>query len=477
MSSSVAVKGDQRPRVELVPAFVDSQADDAAFFASAYGLTPDDWQAHVLEAWLAERSDGKWAAARCGLAVPRQNGKNALLEVRELYGVVALGERFLHTAHEVKTARKAFQRLAGFFDNERQWPEMATLVKEIRRTNGQEAIVLNNGGSVEFVARSRGSGRGYTVDVLVCDEAQELTDEHLEALLPTISSAPTRNPQTILTGTPPPPGTTANVFVRMRTDAHEGASDRLSWHEWSAAEDYDPDDPQEWARNNPALGSRLNEEVVRTEREQMSDDGFARERLGVWDTNRRHAVIDPDLWASLANGQSQPGTDVAFAVDIPPERKSAAIAVASLRADGIMHVELTEKERHPGTAWVPERLVELVEKWGGSVVLDPASPAGSLIPALTKAGIEPVLIGSRELAQACGAFYDLIAQKQLRHINQPPLNTAADAARKRTVGDAWAWHRRDTSADISPLVAATLAAHQAAKAPTKKKRSGKAAFY
>lgn len=477
MSSSVAVKGDQRPRVELVPSSVDCQADDAAFFASSYGLTPDPWQLHVLEGWLAERSDGKWAGARAGLAVPRQNGKNAVLEIRELYGIVALGERFLHTAHEVKTARKAFQRLSGFFDNERQWPELAALVKEIRRTNGQEAIVLTNGGSVEFVARSRGSGRGYTVDVLVCDEAQELTDEHLEALLPTISSAPTGNPQTILTGTPPPPGSTAEVFARMRSDAHSEASDRLVWHEWSAGEDYDPDDPEEWARNNPSLGARLHEEVVLTEREQMSDDGFARERLGVWDTNRRHAVIDPDLWASLADGQSEPGEVVAFAVDIPPERKSAAIAIASLRADGVMHVELTEKEKNPGTAWVPDRLVELVARWGGSVVLDPASPAGSLIPALTRAGVEPILIGTRELTQGCGAFYDLVAQKKLRHLNQAPLNIAVDAGRKRSVGDSWAWHRRDTSADISPLVAATLAAHQASKAPTTKKRSGRAAFY
>jgi hypothetical protein len=32
---------------------------------------------------------------------------------------------------------------------------------------------------VEFIARSKGSGRGFTVDVLVCDEAQDLADEEL----------------------------------------------------------------------------------------------------------------------------------------------------------------------------------------------------------------------------------------------------------------------------------------------------------
>ena len=110
--------------------------------------------------------------------------------MRELFGIVQLGEKFLHTAHEVKTARKAFLRLASFFENTRKWPELADLVKDIRRTNGQEAIVLTNGGSVEFVARSKGSGRGFTVDVLVCDEAQELSDDALEALMPTTSAAP-----------------------------------------------------------------------------------------------------------------------------------------------------------------------------------------------------------------------------------------------------------------------------------------------
>src|SRR5688572_20060897 len=108
MSSSVGVLlGGQSPRVEAGPERADSHADDAAFFASAYGLTPDPWQMRVLAAWLGETTGGRWSAPRAGLAVPRQNGKNALLEVRELYGMVALGEKFLHTAHEVKTARKA----------------------------------------------------------------------------------------------------------------------------------------------------------------------------------------------------------------------------------------------------------------------------------------------------------------------------------------------------------------------------------
>src|SRR5699024_9206431 len=133
------------------------------------------------EAWM-RRKGGRWAAGRWGLAVPRQNGKNGVLEAVELYFMAVLGLKILHTAHEVKTARKAFIRIASFFENERKYPELAGMVKEVRKTNGQEAIVLHNGGSVEFIARSKGSGRGFTVDVLVCDEAQEYSEDAQAAL-------------------------------------------------------------------------------------------------------------------------------------------------------------------------------------------------------------------------------------------------------------------------------------------------------
>lgn len=60
------------------------------------------------------------------------------------------------------------------------------------------------------------------------------------------------------------------------------------------------------------------------------------------------------------------------------------------------------------------------------------------------------------MAHACGTFYDLAIDLRLRHLDQPVLNSALGAARKRNLGDAWAWHRRDLT-DISPLVACTLA--------------------
>lgn len=62
----------------------------------------------------------------------------------------------------------------------------------------------------------------------------------------------------------------------------------------------------------------------------------------------------------------------------------------------------------------------------------------------------------RELAQACGQYYDRAQNGTLRHLGQAPLDTAG-GAKKRDLGDAWAWTRRSEGTDVSPLVSSTYA--------------------
>lgn len=426
----------------------------------------------VLRAWMGVRPDGQWAARRCGLAVPRQNGKNGILEVRELFGMVVLGEKFLHTAHEVKTARKAFHRLASFFENVRDFPELAALVTEIRKTNGQEAIVLANGGSCEFVARSKGSARGFTVDVLVVDEAQELTEEAIEALLPTISAAPLGNPQQIYTGTPPGPKANGEIFTRVRSDGHEGKDKNLAWHEWSCEADADLDDPANLAASNPGLGIRVHRDVTDAERGTLSDAGYGRERFGMWDEAGGNRVIGADTWAGRADEASKPTGRFALAVDVSPDRAVSSVSLAGQRDDGEWHVELDEQRN--GVGWLLEYIVARCERNDiRAVVIDGASPAASIIDALLARKIKVTTTSAREMAQACGSFYDGVMEGWLWHIDQPQLNSALGAARKRALGDAWAWNRKSASSDITALVACNLALWGAQSSTVKRpSRSG-----
>lgn len=457
----------------LVPRAARSDADDAAFLSSGYGLSPDPWQFEVLTAWLGVRPDGKYAALRCGLSLSRQNGKNALLEMRELFGLIVLGEKILHTAHEVRSARLAFRRLLRVFDNEARYPEMFALVADIRRTNGQEAIELKTGATIEFGARSKGAQRGNTVDVLVVDEAQEMTEEAADALLPTTASAPLGNPQHIWTGTPPGPKANGDLFARIRAEGIEGKDKRISWHEWSCEPDADLDDPVSWAAANPAIGTRLQWDVAVMERGTLSDDGFGRERLGMWAEASSNRVIDATTWRACADTGSVAQGRLALAVDVNPDRTMASVSVAGQRADDLWHVEMDEQREGPPD-WVPAYIAKrCAANDVRAVVIDAASPAATLVDQLLAMRIKVTTTTAREMTQACGIFYDGAMSGWLRHTDQPQMNTALGVARKRPLGDSWAWNRKNAASDITPLVACTLALFGAQSSTVKKpSRSG-----
>lgn len=458
------VRGCQTPRIRCEPKRAYTDGDDAATLAKAYGLDPDPWQRLILDSWLGRDEFDHYTSSRAGVLVARQNGKNAILEIRELYGTAILGEKVLHTAHEVKTARKAFLRVASFFENAREYPELAALVTCIRRTNGQEAIVLNNGGSIEFSARSKGAARGFTVDVVICDEAQFLTDEQLEALMPTMAAAPLGNPQLIMVGTPPKDSTEGEVYGRMRRDGIDKSDPRLSWHEWSI-EDYestDMSDHEVWAACNPALGIRLDMQVIEDEYRQMSKEGFARERLSMWfDVSEAERPIKADEWAACATESPQTEGKTAYAVKFSADGATASLAVAVRPDDGgPVHVELIEhRSMSGGVGWLVDWLVP---RMGGAstVAIDGLHWSGSLVEKLRSGGVRAKLAvtvaGSKDVVSASSMMLNAIESGQMTHYDQPALNSSALGASKRQIGSGggFAFGGDD---DSTPIEAATLA--------------------
>lgn len=463
--SSLNVLLSAKPRVRVSPKYPTSDGPDAIFLSTAYGLTPDPWQGDAVTDWLGRRRDGQWSASMCALAVARQNGKNGVIEIRELYGMIALGEKFLHTAHEVKTARKAFKRLKYFFgdkanDPGARFPELNALVVEVRNTNGQEAIVLRNGGSVEFVARSKGSGRGFTVDVLVLDEAQDLSNEELEALLPTISAAPLGNPQVILTGTPPNPekGQTAEVFTRVRNE--QGKNKRLAWTDFGVADGPLPDifDRELHHSSNPALGGRLQQDVIETELSMMSPEGFARERLGWWGNGADGATtaFGTGNWEACDKEPGiEPADGLTIALAVSIDGAFSSIGATAKNPDGSHHLGATERKR--GTSWLIESARDIQNRTDCDVVIDGRGPGAFLIPELEAAGIRLTVAGTSDVLDACALISEAVQDHNVTHFGYAELDAAVAGAQKRKVGDRWAWGRRSSKIDISMLEAVTLA--------------------
>lgn len=452
------VSGNDVPTFQWVPDGDPTMGEEAAELATHYGLTPDPWQEHVLKSWLRTDENDRWVSGRVGLAIPRQQGKNAILEIVQLYMLTVLGLRILATAHEVKTARKAFLRLASFFENDRQYPELAEMVQSIRKANGQEAIVLKNGGTIEFIARSKNSGRGFTVDVLICDEAQEFPEDAQAALLPTISAAPSGDPMQIMTGTPPGPKDNGEVFSRMHSIAHEQIDPRLAWCEWAAVGEVDTSERELWERINPALGRRLVMGTLEDEFNSMSRELFARERLGMWSSDTELSVIPQAAWDECEVDSAPEGAITAIGLDMNPERTTVAVAVAVKTGAGT-HVELARIDEPDSTIelvnWISQRARRRVP-----VVVDAYSPARSLEPGLKQKKARTFALSGNELMQACGGFYDAVTQDGVvTHAGQEHLTASLMSAKRQSIGDAggWKWSRKALDSDLTPLMAVTCA--------------------
>lgn len=451
--------GSQIPRLENRPPSKFTSGDEIADLSAAYGLTLDPWQRHVLTGAMGETESGLWATPRVALSVPRQNGKNAILEARELAGLILFGEELIiHSAHEVKTALEAYIRIRSFFEN---YDDLRRRVRRVVAARGAEEIVLLSGQRLRFMARSKGAGRGFSADCLVLDEAQHLADTTYAAILPTLSAR--ANPQIWLTGTPPGPEQDGEVFARERKNGLEG-SERIYYAEWSAEPKIAPDSVEGWKQANPAYGIRIQHATIADEREGLSEHGFCMERLGQWDVATTPQIIPADTWRALGVEDAVPEDAVkrvAFGVDMDPERNWTSISAAFPMVDPltqqiITHVEVIQHRE--GSGWVKPYLKSLTERrTPHALVIDSAGPASSLIEPLRLDGVLVTATGASQMKQACGQFYDAAMGGYLRHSAQPQLATALGVARKRDLGDAWAWHRRDSKDDITPLVSATLA--------------------
>lgn len=293
--------GDQEPRLCSLPAAGSAASgENAVTLAALAGLQLDPWQELVIRSGLRRRGQ-RWAAFEVCLIVARQNGKGTILEALELAALFLFPDvrLILHSAHEFKTAAEAFLRIRALIEDR---PQFGRLVSRVRTAAGAEAIELKDGKRLRFVARSSGSGRGFTSDLVILDEAYKLGDQEMAALLPTLSARP--DPQVWYTSTAG--GPESLQLGRVRARGISGADPSLAFMEWSVDEGrpYDPGDPACWARANPGLGIRIAPDYVGREMAALGAEAFARERLSIGNYpagDGQWSVIPADSWDACAD--------------------------------------------------------------------------------------------------------------------------------------------------------------------------------
>lgn len=459
-----------RPAFFWTPPAFNTLGDEVAEVAALAGFSPDPEQRLALDALFARTQDKRVTAFEFMVVCSRQNLKTGFLKQAALGWLYVTEEELtIWSAHEFGTAQEAFRDMCQLIEST---PDLDREVKQIHRGNGDEAIELFGNRRLKFKARTKSGGRGLSGNKVVLDEAMYLQGVHMGTLVPTLSARV--NPQLIMAGSAGLADSQVQRDIRDRGRA--GGDPSLTYLEWGDPDqdgcevpdcdhalDTDGcalDDRDRWRRANPQMGGRITEDYIAAERRAIPAAEFARERLGWWDKPASLAgvVIPAELWDACADLTSTV-TDAVFAVDVAPDQSWAAIVAAGTSGTRT-HVEITSRsgvmDHRQGMDWIVPRLVEIKAE---RVVMEKRSAAASLAPALEQAGIEVTYLTTEEVGQACAALFSQVVERALIHLGQPELDRAVANAARRDIGDgAWAWSRRKSSIDISPLYAATLAA-------------------
>jgi hypothetical protein len=465
---------------------VTSLGDFGAELMTKAGKPLDAWQADALNVMCSVGPMGTWACVEYVEMCPRQNGKGGILEARVLLGFLSLKEKLiLWSAHEYKAALEAFERIRELLfalgckinDYLVEVPSDDGVIPiKINTAHGKEGFRrLDTNQRIKFIARSKGSGRSMSGDLVIIDEAYAYTVEQQEAQTPVILARP--NPQIIYTSSPPLSGETGDALYSLRERAEE-KDPTLGYRDWGIGgtleelEKIDLDDQALWAAANPGVHvGRLTFAKIKVVKQAMRASrgrGFARECLGVWPRRKKGVgILDLVKWGKLGDPDSRRQGDVALAIDIAPDRSYAAIGLYALRADGLGHMRVIDYR--PGTAWLVPRLVELRLALSPLVIVAGKATAKSMNTELEAAEFLPPdnltepprgclwVVSYLEMTAATGRLIDKVNEGTFRHCDQDILTDAATIAKTRTSGDTVTWVRKSDDGDVTPLTVGGLA--------------------
>lgn len=467
--------GRQEPTFEVSVPYAYTDGPECVAMFRDYGIDFIPAQEHQMDAMLARDADGEPAALTVGISESRQNGKSFGSRFYASWMAIIEGKNTLYSAHNGKVVRKFFMDLLTIFDSPERYPDLASMVTKIVRQKGEEGIYFDNGAYIEFSTRTDGGARGGSYQVIVIDEAQELTETQLDALLPTASASGSL-PQLIYVGTPPNERCPGTVFKRMHDNVHAGTSKDTWWMEWSV-ENLPPENATrsqllEMAyETNPMLGYRIVERTVLNEIDSMSHLGFARERLNWWtpDAVGYERVVTQSAWDACSTTAPLKEGKVAFGIKFSPDGSRIAVCAARKSRtdqDAPIHVELVMyRDATHGMGWLYDFLLPRAET-ASCFWVDGKGRASNVVMNMKAQGAPSLYcheVSAAEYVASCSAFQDAVNSRSLTHFDQKTLNSSATKSSKRRIGDKYSGSFGfgnvpiDPEVDPTPVEAAAIA--------------------
>lgn len=443
-----------RPRLRRVRPYSETIGDMACAAAPSMGYELVPWQSQLLLDMGAVDSRGKWVHPRVGISVQRQQGKSVDLIVWVAVLAALAGYKVLWTDHNYSTTMEMLERFRKIFgrkpgDRVYGMPGWRGQLSAVCSQTGQEWMAFKSGGVIQFSTRTKSSRLGFSFDVVVYDEAQELTNEHTQVINPTTVSGAKHNLQIIYAGTPTRAGSPAETFRDLREQAWEGGekADDLLWLEYGVAEVGDIWDRSRWPKVMPSLGYHADPRAIAVGMKDMDELGAAQEYLGYWLPRSAQAeapLIGEDAWRETLIGDEEvPAVfaKVAYGVKFSADGGTVALAVAASNG-AAAHVELP---LCASTAGGTKRLVNWLAvraSQASVVVIDGKSGAGSLCDRLQEIGVPKgyaIRPTTDQAITAASLMCEAAGTGGITHVECPALDLSAATATRREIGKGGGW--------------------------------------
>lgn len=434
--------GRQTPTQSVVLPYYDTCGEDAIDAYNQSGRKAQEWQELLLSDILAVNDEGLWVHTKFGYSVSRRNGKNEIVAIRELYGLIH-GEKILHTAHRTTTSSSASKRLATILNDagykevkRKKTGETYEKAYMYSKQLGLERITLLSpgGGTCDFRTRTSKGGLGEGFDLLIIDEAQEYTDDQESALKYVVSDS--ANPQTIMCGTPPTTVSAGTVFLKYRNNTLSGAGTNAGWAEWSVDAMTDPHDRDAWYETNPSLGTILTERKILDE--ITNDDvDFNIQRLGLWLQYNQKSAISKSEWNQMKIETGNIATMIKGPIHVGIKFGSngnhVAVSIAVRTREGKIFVETVDcRDVKAGNQW----MIPLLSNPSiAKVVIDGANGQQLLADLMKEYRLKsPLLPTVKEVIVANASFEQGIFQMNIAHAGQPSVEQVIGNCEKRAIG-------------------------------------------
>jgi hypothetical protein len=475
---------------------------EVAAIAERLGTPLMPWQRHVVDVALEyDPQTGELFYEEVVLTVPRQSGKTTLILAWMVWRMTTAAHRWgsqnatylaqtrfaarkkleRDFARRLRIAKRSFHQIT----NPKARPVKATQWK-LSLNNGAEHIMFGTESYLQIEAPSETASHGDTLDMPVIDEAFAQRDDSVEQAVEPATMTRT-SPQLCVVSTA---GNAKSKYLYLKVLAgreacKSGVHGVVCYMEWSAPEDIDFDEPGAFHSYHPAVGhtiresrlraklakARRNPEDVEEDGDDPGEDGFRRAYGNIWvqtpplDGGGLPVVVDLKKWGSPPLLAKTPAGEITsrsidrrvFGVAVAPDGVTSSIAMVGRNRDGLPHLEVVELQ--PGTWWLERRLIDLRTKWSPVAFAYHGGPAHGVAPEIHRAAgkVEVHKVAGQEYVAACAAFLMAVEADRIRHVGQAWLTAAIGGAAKHTTSAGWTWDFKAATADITPLVALTVA--------------------